>query len=113
MGKKRRSIFKRFGDSTEKSNSSSSGFIESDGNVKELIEAIKREFMEEISVLKAEVSEFRNSQAFISQQYDDLKLKYSKVLTANKEQKKEIDNLKSDSANLKMQGVKEIEKVDA
>ena len=113
MGNKRRSIFKRFGDSAEKSNSSSSGFIESDGNVKELIEAIKKEFMEEISALKAEVNELRNSQAFISQQYDDLKSEYSKVLTANKEKKKEIDNLKSDSANLKMQGVKEIEKVDA
>ena len=70
--------------------------------------------MEEISALKAaEVSELRNSQAFISQQYDDLKSEYSKALTANKEQKKEIDNLKSDSANLKMQEVKEIEKVDA
>ena len=45
--------------------------------------------MKEISA-KAEVSELRNSQAFISQQYDDLKSKYSKVLTANKEQKKEI-----------------------
>ena len=111
MANKRRSISKRFGDSAEKSNSSSSGFIEPDGNVKELIEAIKKEFMEEISPLKAEVNEF--SQAFISQQYDDLKSEYSKVLTANKEQKKEIDNLKSDSANLKMQEVKEIEKVDA
>ena len=113
MGNKRRSISKRFGDSAEKSNSSSSGFIEPNGNVKELIEAIKKEFMEEISALKAEVNELRNSQAFISQQYDDLKSEYSKVLTANKEQKKEIGNLKSDSANLKMQGVKEIEKVDA
>ena len=40
MGNKRRSISKRFGDSAEKSNSSTSGFIEPDGNVKELIEAI-------------------------------------------------------------------------
>ena len=85
MGNKRRSISKRFGDSAEKSNSSSGGFIEPDGNVKELIEAIKKEFMEEISTLKAEVSESRNSQAFISQQYDDVKSEYSKVLTANKE----------------------------
>ena len=113
MGNKQRSISKHFGDSTEKSNFSSSGFIEPDGNVKKLIKAMKKEYMEEISALKAEVSELRNSQAFISQQYDDLKSEYSKVLTANKEQKKEINNLKSDSANLKMQGVKEIEKVDA
>ena len=46
--------------------------------------------MEEISALKAEISELRNSQAFIYQQYDDLK-----------SNKKEIDNLKSDSENLK------------
>ena len=72
MGNKRRSISKRFGDLTEKSNSSSSGFIEPNGNVKELIEAIKKEFMGKIFTLKAEVSELRNSQAYISQQYDDL-----------------------------------------
>ena len=69
--------------------------------------------MEEISALKAEVSELRNSQAFISQQYNDLKSEYSKVLTTNKERKREIDNFKSDSANFKIQGVKETEKVDA
>ena len=113
MGNKRRSISKRFGDSTEKSNCSSSWFIEPNGNVEELIEAIRKEFMEEISALKAEVKELRSSQAFISQQYDDLKSEYSRVLTTNNEQKKEIDNLKSDSANLKIQGVKKIEKVDA
>ena len=55
----------------------------------------------------------RNSQAFISQQHDDLESEYSKVLTIKKEQKKEICNLKSDSANLKIQRIKEIEKVDA
>ena len=67
--------------------------------------------MEKIFALKAEVIELRNSQAFVSQQYDDLKLKYSKLLTANKEQKKEIENLKSGSANLKIRGVNEVEKV--
>ena len=44
--------------------------------------------MEEISALKAEISELRNSQAFIYQQYDDLKSEYSRDLTTNKKQKK-------------------------
>ena len=41
MDDKRRSISESFENSTEKSNSSSSGFIEPDGNVKKLIEAMK------------------------------------------------------------------------
>ena len=61
--------------------------------------------MEEISALKVEVIELRNSQTFMSQQYDDLKSLYSKVVTAKKKQKQEIQSFKSDFTNLKNQGV--------
>ena len=50
--------------------------------------------------LKSELAEVKNSQEFISRQYDQLKDEYSQLLITNKKQKTEIKNLKSAAIKL-------------
>ena len=58
-----------------------------------------------------DVTEIKTSQAFISKIYDDLSIKHQKLLHIDAQQKK-ISTLKSQAADLKNQGFKEIENIN-
>ena len=62
--------------------------------------------------LKSELVEVKNSQEFISRQYDQLKVRYSQLLITNEKQETEIKNLKSTAIELSLQGEKEATKLD-
>ena len=85
--------------------------------IKELIqEALKsheKGYIEEINALKAEIIELKNSQQFLSAQYDQLKTNYDKLKATNKNQVTELHNLKSQSAAIEAHNSKEAEKLDA
>ena len=72
----------------------------------------KKEYQLEIETLRAEVIEIKESQAFICNQYDSLKAEYDKLIEINTLQKEEISNLKSQTAALKTQEIKDSIKVD-
>ena len=54
------------------------------------LEAQNKAQAEEIAVLKAEMAELKDSQQFISAQYEELITKYQVLVTSCKEQKNEI-----------------------
>ena len=84
--------------------------------IKELIqEALKsheKGYIEEINALKAEIIELKNSQQFLSAQYDQLKTNYDNLKATNKNQDTELHNLKSQSAAIEAHNSKEAEKLD-
>ena len=80
--------------------------------VDEAIEAWKTNYDQEVDTLKAELSEFKNSQEFICSQYDVLKEEYDKLFPTNKNQEAEICKLKSESSDMKKQSIKDMDKLD-
>ena len=69
--------------------------------------------MQEISILKAELVELKDSQKFICSQYDDLKQDYDHLLLTNKQQEGEIRRLQINSQLVAKKEAKESEKLDA
>ena len=85
-------------------------------SLKLLVEAAVKSFKQEYDIkmenLKSELAEVKNSQEFISRQYDQLKVEYSQLLITNEKQETEIKNLKSTAIELSSQGEKEATKLD-
>ena len=85
-------------------------------SLKLLVEAAVKSFKQEYDIkmenLKSELAEVKNSQDFISRQYDQLKVGYSQLLITNKKQETEIKNLKSTAIELSSQVEKEATKLD-
>ena len=85
-------------------------------SLKLLVEAAVKSFKHEYDIkmenLKSELAEVKNSQEFISRQYDQLKVEYSQLLITNEKQETEIKNLKSTAIELSSQGEKEATKLD-
>ena len=85
-------------------------------SLKLLVEAAVKSFKQEYDMkmenLKYELTEVKNSQEFISRQYDQLKDEYSQLLITNKKQETEIKNLKSAAIELSSQGEKEAAKLN-
>ena len=85
-------------------------------SLKLLVEAAVKSFKQEYDIkmenLKSELAEVKNSQEFISRQYDQLKVEYSQMLITNEKQETEIKNLKSTAIELSSQGEKEATKLD-
>ena len=71
-----------------------------------------REYEHEIAALKAEIFEMKNSQTFISREYDDLKIQHNKMVKENAKQVEEITTSKAEAADIKSEGIKEVQKVD-
>ena len=71
------------------------------------------EHLAQITALKAEIEELRNSQEFNSAKYHDLETECEDLNKINKLQEHEIMKLKSQSMKSEARGVKEEEKVDA
>ena len=69
--------------------------------------------MQEISVLKAELVELKDSQKFISSQYDDLKQDYDNLLLTNKQQEDEMKRLQTNYQLVAKKEAKESENLDA
>ena len=67
---------------------------------------------QEIDILKAELSELKNSQEFICSQYDVLKKEYDKLVLTDKNQEAEICKLKSESSDIKTPSIKGMDKLD-
>ena len=67
-------------------------------SLKLLVEAAAKSFKQEYDImmenLNSELAKVKNSQEFISRQYDQLKNEYSQLLITNKKQETEIKNLK-------------------
>ena len=86
-------------------------------NINELVaEAVnlwKTEYLNEIKTLKAELAEVKESQNFISQQYEKLKCEYNNLVEISKTQEAEIKDIKSHSTELEESGKKEQDKVDS
>ena len=85
--------------------------------IKELIQkdlkSHEKDYIEEINALKAKIIELKNSQQFLSAQYDQFKTNYDKLKAKNKNQVTELHDLKSQSAAIKAHNLKEAEKLDA
>ena len=81
--------------------------------VDDAVKAWKSEYMQEISILKAELVELKDSQRFICSQYDDLKQDYNHLLLTNKQQKNEIKRLQTNSQLVAEKEAKESEKPHA
>ena len=85
-------------------------------SLKLLVEAAVKSFKQEYDIkmenLKSELAEVKNSQEFISRQYDQLKVEYSQLLITNEKLETEIKNLKSTAIELSSQGEKEATKLD-
>ena len=85
-------------------------------SLKLLVEAAVKSFKQEYDIkmenLESELAEVKNSQEFISRQYDQLKVEYSQLLITNEKQETEIKNLKSTAIELSSQGEKEATKLD-
>ena len=86
-------------------------------NINELVaEAVnlwKTEYLNEIKTLKVELAEVKESQDFISQQYEKLKCEYNNLVKISKTQEAEIKDIKSHSTELEESGKKEQDKVDS
>ena len=80
--------------------------------VEAAVKSCKQEYDIKMEDLKSELAEVKNSQEFISRQYDQLKIEYSLLLITNKKQETEIKNLKSTAIELSSQGEKEAAKLD-
>ena len=80
--------------------------------VDDAVKAWKSECMREISILKAELVELKDSQKFICSQYDDLKQDYDNLLLTNKQQEDEIKRLQTSSQLVAEKKAKESEKLD-
>ena len=65
--------------------------------VDDAVKACKSEYMQEISILKAELVQLKDRQKFICSQYDDLKQDYNHLLLTNKQQEDEIKRLQTNS----------------
>ena len=81
--------------------------------VAEAAQKWKSQYSEEISVLKAELIEIKESQTFICSKYDDLKNEYDKILLINKKQEEEITLLQVQARQVTEKEVKGSEKIDA
>ena len=81
--------------------------------IDEAVTSLKNEYDHEIKELKAELIEVKNSQDFLSNKYEELKLQYGNLSKINKQQEQEIINLKCESTDLKNKGIKEADKLDA
>ena len=81
--------------------------------VDDAVKAWKSEYMQEISILKAELVELKDSQKFICSQYDDLKQDHDHLLLTNKQQEDEIKRLQTNSQLVAEKEAKESEKLDA
>ena len=81
--------------------------------VDDAIKAWQSDYMQEISVLKAELVELKDSQKFICGQYDDLKQDNDNLLLTNKQQENEIKRLQTNSQLVAEKKAKESEKLDA
>ena len=79
--------------------------------VEETVADGKKSYNLEISLLKAELTEVRNSQEFICQKYEELKLDFDKLDKINK-QEANISALKPQLSDLKKQSNKENDKID-
>ena len=81
-------------------------------SLKLLVETAVKSF-KKIEKLKSEQAEIKNSQIFISSQYDNLKDDYYQLLGTNKKQENEIKKLKSEAIEFSSQRTKEAIKLDA
>ena len=81
--------------------------------VDDVVKAWKSEYVQEISILKAELVELEDSQKFICSQCDDLKHDYDNLLLTNKQQEEEIKRLQTNSQLVAEKEAKESEKLDA
>ena len=67
--------------------------IDEEKLIAKVVQKWKSQHSGEISVLKAEVVEIKESQKFTCSKYDDLKNEYDKTLLTNKKQEEEIMRL--------------------
>ena len=81
--------------------------------VEEAMKSWKLEYLQEIEGLKAEISEIKSSQEFITAKYDDLKLDYDNLILKNKKQEEEIKSLQTSSKLIAENEAKEFDKIDA
>ena len=81
--------------------------------VEEAMKSWKLEYLQEIEGLKAEISETKSSQEFITAKYDDLKLDYDNLILKNKKQEEEINSLQTSSMLIAENEAKEFDKIDA
>ena len=64
------------------------------------MEKRRQEYLAEIIAIKIEIVEVKNSQSYISEQYDNPKSEYDEVMKIKDVQEKEIKKLKTQSSEL-------------
>ena len=90
-----------------------------DGSQFEVEEMIKRMIAKEVAplkseieALKAEVTELRESQGFISARYDDISHEYTRLLKDSNKQKVDITELTTSTKNLEKKSCDDEDKID-
>ena len=76
--------------------------------VNEAMSSWKMQCEHEMNALKEEIKAINESQNFIADKHEKLKLEHCDLQMINKKQEKEIIELKAKSSNLKVHGAKEV-----
>ena len=66
-----------------------------------------------VNALKIEIVEVKNSQSYVSEQYDNLKSEYDELTKIKDAQEKEMKKLKTQLSELAMNEAKGADKIDA